>query len=54
MDEGLLDELHVTIVPVVLGDGIPTFARRLAGELKLIDHRAFANGMVHLRYALPR
>ena len=53
-DEGLLDELHVTIVPVVLGDGIPTFARRLPGELQLLDQVAFANGMVHVRYALSR
>ena len=53
VDEGLLDELHVTVVPVVLGDGIPTFARRLAGELTLTDSRAFANGMVHLSYSLP-
>jgi dihydrofolate reductase len=27
-EEGLLDELHLTIVPVVLGAGIPTFPRR--------------------------
>jgi dihydrofolate reductase len=54
VDAGLLDELHVTIVPVVLGDGIPTFARRLPGDLKLLDHVAFANGMLHVRYALPR
>jgi dihydrofolate reductase len=53
VDEGLLDELHLTIVPVVLGDGIPAFARRLAGALTLIGHRPFANGMVELRYSLP-
>ena len=54
VDEGLLDELHVTIAPAVLGDGIPTFARRLTGGLDLIDSRAFANGMVHLRYSFRR
>lgn len=53
-DEGLLDELHVTVVPVVLGDGIPTFARRLGGELRLTGTRAFSNGMVELRYRLER
>ncbi len=51
-DEGLLDELHLTIVPVVLGDGIPTFARRLGGKLQLEGTRAFSNGMVELRYRL--
>lgn len=30
-DEGLLDEVLVTIVPVVLGEGKPLFARRLPG-----------------------
>ena len=29
-DEGLLDELIVTVVPVVLGTGLPTFAGRLS------------------------
>lgn len=53
-EEGLLDELHVTVVPVVLGDGIPTFARRLGQELRLAGTRAFSNGMVELRYRLER
>lgn len=54
-DAGLLDELLVTIVPVVLGDGLPTFARRLeGGRLRLAGTRAFGNGMVELRYGLVR
>lgn len=53
-EEGLLDELHVTVVPVVLGAGKPLFDRRLpGGPLRLAGTRAFANGMVELRYALP-
>jgi dihydrofolate reductase len=53
-DEGLLDETHVTVVPVVLGSGKPLFDRRLqAGALKLLGTNAFANGMVELRYAHP-
>jgi dihydrofolate reductase len=51
-DEGLLDELHVTVVPVVLGGGKPLFDRRLqGGPLKLLGTRVFGNGMVELRYA---
>jgi dihydrofolate reductase len=53
--EGLLDELIVTIVPVVLGNGLPTFASRLErGRLRTTGTRAFANGMVELRYRLER
>ena len=54
-DAGLLDELIVTVVPVVLGDGLPTFASRLErGRLHTTGSRAFANGMVELRYRLER
>jgi len=53
--EGLLDELIVTVVPVVLGDGLPTFAHRLAdGPLRLSGARPFKNGMTELRYEFVR
>jgi dihydrofolate reductase len=48
----LLDELHLTIIPVVLGEGIPTFVRRLNGRLRLTDIRPFQGGVVQLRYEL--
>jgi dihydrofolate reductase len=52
-DEGLLDEVLVTVVPVVLGTGKPLFDRRLpGGPLQLTGTRVFANGMVKLRYAV--
>ncbi len=53
-DEGLLDELILTVVPVVLGTGLPTFAGRLAEGLRLTGVRPYANGMVELRYAFER
>ncbi len=54
-DEGLLDQLLVTVVPVVLGAGLPTFARRLEGKgLRLTRTRAFANGMTELAYDFVR
>ena len=55
-DEGLLDELHVTVVPVVLGEGKPLFDRRLpGGPMQLSGTRVFDSGMVELRYELnPR
>lgn len=49
-DEHLLDELLVTIVPVVLGTGVPTFARRMSQHLVLTDAYALATGTVNLRY----
>ncbi|MFN2467163.1 MAG: dihydrofolate reductase family protein [Gaiellaceae bacterium] len=49
-DEDMLDELHLTVVPVVLGEGLPTFPRRLRRRLRLAGTRPFRNGMVELRY----
>ena len=54
-DEGLLDEVLVTVEPVVLGAGKPLFDRRLpGGPLQLVGARCFDSGMVELRYAVPR
>jgi dihydrofolate reductase len=54
-DEGLLDEVLVTVVPVVLAAGKPLFARRLpGGPMQLAGVRAFDSGMVELRYELAR
>jgi len=52
--DNLLDELHVTIVPVVLGDGIPAFSGRLESRLRLTATRTFDNGMAELRYRIDR
>ena len=50
-DAGLLDEVLVTVVPVVLGEGKPLFDRRLpGGPMKLAGTRTFDSGMVELRY----
>jgi dihydrofolate reductase len=52
-DAGLLDEVAVTIVPVVLGAGKPLFDRRLpGGAMELTGVFPRANGMVELRYAI--
>lgn len=53
--EGLLDELIVTVVPVVLGDGLPTFAQRLGDQpLRRSGTHPFKNGMTELRYEFVR
>ena len=54
-DEGLLDEVLVTVVPVVLGEGKPLFDRRLpGGAMQLAGTRVFDTGMVELRYVVKR
>ena len=52
-DAGLLDELLVTVVPVVLGEGKPLFDRRPpGGPMQLTGTRVFDSGMVELRYEI--
>jgi dihydrofolate reductase len=54
-DEGLLDELLLTVTPVVLGAGKPLFDRRLPGPpMQLTGSRAFDTGMVELTYEIRR
>jgi dihydrofolate reductase len=54
-DEGLLDDVLVTVVPVVLGAGKPLFDHRLpGGAMQLMGTRAFDTGMVELRYEIRR
>jgi len=54
-DHRLLDEVRVTVVPVVLGDGKPLFDRRLpGGPMQLAGTRTFDSGMVELRYEVTR
>ena len=51
-DEGLLDELVLTVVPVVLGEGKPLFDRGLRGPMQLLGTTVFHSGMVELRYGI--
>jgi dihydrofolate reductase len=54
-DAGLLDEVLVTVVPVVLGSGKPLFDDRLpGGAMQLMGTRVFDTGMVELRYEIRR
>ncbi len=51
---GLVDELHLDVAPVLLGDGIPLFAGLGQSiELERLDTSAFASE-THLRYRVLR
>jgi dihydrofolate reductase len=50
-DAGLLNEVSLTVVPVVLGGGKPLFSRALpGGPMQLVEAHPSDTGMVALRY----
>ena len=52
LDAGLLDEIVVSLVPVILGEGIPWFAGA-KGPVRLSDPEVFVDaGVTHLRYSV--
>ena len=52
---GLLDELTITVVPSLIGEGLPLFGGvRLESGLVLDGVKSFGNRLVQLRYRLPR
>jgi len=46
---GLVDELHLFLVPIVVGGGKPALPDHRV-KLELLDERRFASGVVHLHY----
>jgi dihydrofolate reductase len=49
MREGLIDEFHMFVVPVVIGGGTPYFPPDVHIDLDLVETRTFGS-TVHLRY----
>jgi dihydrofolate reductase len=47
---GLVDELHLFLVPIVLGGGKRALPNSVRSDLELLDTRRFASGAVYLRY----
>jgi dihydrofolate reductase len=53
LDAGLVDDLTLSVVPVLLGAGIPLFGGQAREQkLKLQDSRSFATGLVQLSYQI--
>lgn len=51
LNEGFIDEIIISIAPVILGDGIPLFANTpKETKLKLHETQHFGNGIVNLTY----
>lgn len=51
--EGLVTDLTLSVIPIVLGDGIRLFERGTGEHPLVLDgHRAWASGLVQLRYRL--
>ena len=53
LDEGLVDEIIVSIIPIILGGGAPLFAGVLKErKLTLVKNETLYAGMVQLTYTL--
>jgi dihydrofolate reductase len=48
--EGLVDECHLLLGPVLVGGGKRALPAGVHTELELLDERRFCNGVVYLRY----
>ena len=53
LDEGEIDEFILTVIPTLIGEGIPLIApRHRTVPLKLISSTKFADSVVKLHYAV--
>lgn len=48
--EGLVDECHLFLGPVLVGGGKRALPTGVHAEVELLDERRFTNGVVYLRY----
>lgn len=54
MHAGLVDELVLSIHPVLLGDGVPLYPHIPRTSLHLLDNVTYDSGLVQLTYAVRR
>ncbi|MEV6493332.1 dihydrofolate reductase family protein [Actinoplanes sp. NPDC051633] len=51
LEQGLIDELHLLVHPIVVGHGKKLFTDGATVPLKLVDSTTFGTGVLHLVYA---
>jgi dihydrofolate reductase len=49
---GLIDECHLFIYPVLIGEGKPALPSYARAQLELLEEHRFGNGVVNLRYRI--
>lgn len=54
IDLKLIDEMYISIIPILLGNGIRLFDQEKESKLKLIDSKHFVSGLVKLHYQILR
>ncbi len=55
LDENLMDEMIISVIPVLLGEGISLFSKGGGHHhLQLIESRSFERGLVQLRYRVEK
>ena len=47
---GLVDEMHLFLVPIVVGGGTSSLPNSVRVKLELLDEHRFRSGVVHLHY----
>jgi dihydrofolate reductase len=53
--EGLINEMTITTIPILLGEGLPLFGTLDQDiHLKLLDSNAFENGFIQNKYQIQR
>lgn len=53
LNEGLIDQMIISIIPVILGSGVPLFSQVNDDKwCRLISSQLYSNGLMQLRYDL--
>lgn len=47
---GLVDEVHLFIIPIIRGGGLAVLPRDVGVKLELLDERRMGNGWIYVRY----
>ncbi len=54
MEQGLVDEIHLTMVPLLFGTGLSLFNKALNAQMELIDVKTIEKNCLLLRYQVNR